>query len=98
MAIKTQSLKKNYKTIISITLLAFLLWFMVKMNRNYEYILDIPVKFMNLDEDKTFKSLPNDRIHVEFTGKGIDLLRLNFYNLYYQIDLSDSPLQIELAN
>ncbi len=54
---KRQDLKNNYKTIIGVTLLAFLLWFMVKMNNTYEYDLKVPIRFVNVDEDKAKKLL-----------------------------------------
>jgi YbbR domain-containing protein len=91
MQIRKPQIRKNYKPMIGMFVLAFLLWFMVKMNRVYEYSKEIPIQFANLDPDKIFmKPLDEDAV-VEFTGKGIDLLRLNFYDVNYRIDLSGAP-------
>jgi YbbR domain-containing protein len=89
------SIRKNYRAIFGTLLLAFLLWFMVKMNKHYEYNINIPVIFENLDQDKIFKYSYKDEVNVEFLGKGMDLLRLNFYHVYYRIDLSGAPRYLE---
>lgn len=93
---KMQNLKKNYKTIIGVSLLAFLLWFIVKINKSYDYALDIPIRYTNLDSDRVFKHPRSGSVRIEFTGKGKDLLRLPFYDMYYQIDLSGAPRHLEL--
>jgi YbbR domain-containing protein len=96
MNLKTSSFRKNYKSIIGVVLLAFLLWFMVKMNRVYEYAMNIPIRFVNLDENKIFRQPQVKTVRVEFIGKGKDLIRLHFYKAYYEIDLSGSPLHFEM--
>ncbi|RQW01127.1 MAG: hypothetical protein EH225_09825, partial [Calditrichaeota bacterium] len=88
MTQKLTILRKNYRSILGVSLLAFLLWFMVKMNKVYEYSLDIPIEYENLEQDRIFKYPQKDNIHVEFVGKGVDLLRLHFYHVSYTIDLS----------
>jgi len=92
--------RKNYKSIIGVLLLAFILWFMVKMNKVYEYSIDIPIEFENLDQDKIFKYPYDTEAHVEFLGKGLDLLRLPYFDVFYQIDLAGSPniLEFELVH
>lgn len=96
MLINTENFKKNYKTIIGVTLLAFLLWFMVKMDKVYEYTIDIPIQYVNLDTSRVFKRPQSANVRVEFTGKGKDMLRLPFYHIRYEIDLSDAPYHTEL--
>jgi hypothetical protein len=87
--------KKNYKSILGVTFLAFLLWFMVKLNRTYEYIKDVPIHYTNLDTNLVFKYPQDNKIKVQFAGRGRDLLRLPFFNLSYQVDLSDTPSILE---
>lgn len=89
--VRVSTMKKNYGTMISTLLLAFLLWFMVKMNKHYEYHFEIPIVLENLDQDKILKYPYNKKVSVEFLGKGIDLLRLKFYHVFYRIDLSGAP-------
>jgi len=95
MKIKLPDFRKNYKAILGVMLLAFLLWFMVKMNRTYEYSIDVPIEFANLDQDKIFKYRSDQTARVEFLGKGMDLLRLRFFKIYYQVDLSGAPRYVE---
>jgi YbbR domain-containing protein len=85
---KISSLRKNYRSILGVTFLAFVLWFMVKMNKVYEYAMDVPIHYSNLDQDKIFKYPHRNFVHVDFVGKGLDLLRLRFYKVSYMIDLS----------
>ncbi len=85
---KLSSLRQNYRSILGVTFLAFILWFMVKMNKVYEYAMDIPIQYSNLDQDKIYKYPHRNSVHVEFIGKGLDLLRLRFYKVSYMIDLS----------
>lgn len=95
MKLRPQKIKGNYKSIIGVVTLAFLLWFMVKMNKVYEHTIEIPIEFVNLESDKIFKVFHKEKVHVDFTGKGIDLFRLYFYNIFYQIDLTGVPLHFE---
>jgi len=95
MKLTLPDFRKNYKSIIGVILLAFILWFMVKMNKVYEYSIDVPIEFVNLDQDKIFKYPYSTQAHVEFLGKGLDLLRLKYFNVFYQIDLAGSPDYLE---
>ncbi len=92
-------IKKNYKTMIGVVLLAFLLWFMVKMNSTYEHEYNVPIRYVNLDEDRIFQQKQSATARVEFVGKGKDLLRLSFYDISYEIDLSGvrSKTQLDLS-
>ncbi len=93
---KLTKLRKDYRSIAGVTLLAFILWFMVKMNKVYEYDLDIPIEYENLAQDRIFKYPSRDYVHLEFVGKGLDLLRLHFYHVNYTIDLSGITHYTEL--
>lgn len=88
---QAKNIKKNYKSIIGVTLLAFLLWFMVKMSRTYEYTYELPIRFSNLDTTRTFKFTRQKSVKVVLVGKGIDLLRAYFIDIYYQVNLSGVP-------
>lgn len=95
MKLKISNIRKNYKAVLGVTLLAFLLWFMVKMNRVYEYSIDVPIEFANLDQDMIFKYPYAHSAHVEFLGKGMDLVRLRYFKINYRIDLSGAPKILE---
>ncbi|MFZ0389318.1 MAG: CdaR family protein, partial [Calditrichia bacterium] len=87
---------KNYKTILGVGLLSFFLWFIVKTSKTYEYQMDIPIRYTNLDSERIFKHPQSSNARVEFVGKGKDLLRLHFYDVGYQIDLSGVPDNMRL--
>jgi YbbR domain-containing protein len=89
-------IKRDYKSIFGVSFLAFLLWFMVKLNRSYEYTINVPIRYSNLDTNLVFKYPQTKEIRVQFAGKGRDLLKLPFYNLEYQIDLSNTDIIFEL--
>lgn len=79
---------KNYKAHIAIFVLAFIFWFMVKMNKPYDYTVAIPLHVINNNSETWLKYPAPEDVRVEFSGRGIDLLRLGFYNTAYEIDLS----------
>ena len=86
---KTATSQKSYKAHAGVLLLALVFWFMVKMSKDYDYTLEIPLKVTITNEEVCLKYPPPDDIVVEFTGRGIDLLQLNFYQPAYEIDLSE---------
>lgn len=86
---KTATAKKSYKAHAGVLLLAVVFWFMVKMSKDYDYTLEIPLKVTITNEEVCLKYPPPEDIMVEFTGRGIDLLQLNFYQPAYEIDLSE---------
>ena len=95
MKLNLPNVRKNYKAFSGVFLLAFLLWFMVKMNKQYEYSIDVPIEFVNIDQDMTFKYPYAESAHVEFLGKGMDLIRLRYFKINYRIDLSGAPKILE---
>jgi YbbR domain-containing protein len=88
--------KKSYKVPVIIFVLAFLFWFMVKMSKDYDYTLEIPLEVINNNEEICLKYPAPQKVRVEFTGRGIELLQLNFYDPYYYVDLSAEKHSFEL--
>lgn len=85
----TQRLKHNYKIKAAIFALAFLFWLIVKMIKVYDYTLDIPLRVTINNEDICLKHPAPEKVRVEFSGRGVDLLQLNLYRPYYEVDLSE---------
>jgi len=81
--------KRNIRAVVAVWFLSVLLWFMVKMSKRYDYVMDIPLRVSHLSEKLCLKYPIPQTIRVELTGRGEDLLRLNFYPIFYQVDLSD---------
>ncbi len=88
--------QKSYKVQVSIFFLALFFWFMVKMGKDYDYTTNIPLSITINNENSWLKYPPPNFARVEFSGRGIDLLRLNFYNPVYEIDLSAGREQMVL--
>ena len=93
---KTVPGKKNYKVPAIIFSLAFLFWFMVKMSKEYDYTREIPLEVINNNEEICLKYPAPEQVRVEFNGRGIELLQLNFYDPYYYVDLSAEKHSFEL--
>ncbi|GAB4335035.1 MAG: hypothetical protein Kow0037_14260 [Calditrichia bacterium] len=94
--LQTGQIKKDYKAIIGIVLVAIVLWFWVKMGRFYQYTVEVPIEYVNMPQGKIFKYPPVPKAEVEITGKGMELLRLPFSELIFEIDLADAPLHYRL--
>lgn len=81
--------KKDYKAIIIVITMAFFLWLVVRMNKTYDHAYDIPLRVINNNPNKCLKYKVPDIVRVEFVGRGIDLMRLQFYDIVYEVDISD---------
>ncbi len=93
---------KNYKVKIALFLMAVFLWFFVVTSRNYNQILKVPVKLVNLKEGKVFLKPPERIAQVRFYGKGTSLLLLSLFgDAHFTLDLStinyyyDFPLRLD---
>ncbi len=81
--------KKNFRVKLIIFIIALLFWALVKMNQVYDYTLDIPLRVIINNPEICLKYSTPKKVRVEFTGKGLNLLRLNFNTPTYDVDLSD---------
>ena len=80
---------REYKTIIIIVAFAFFLWLVVRMNKIYDHAYNIPLKVINNNPVKCLKYPVPNMVRVEFVGRGVDLMRLQFYDIVYEVDISD---------
>jgi YbbR domain-containing protein len=81
--------KTDYKTLIIVISLAFFLWLVVRLNRVYDHAYNIPLKVINNNPQKCLKYSVPELVRVEFTARGVDLIRLNFREIFYEVDISD---------
>jgi len=79
----------NYRVLILITALAIAFWLVVKLSNHFDHTVDIPLNITMNNQDYILKYPAPDKIRVKFNGRGLDLMRLNFYSPVYDIDLSD---------
>lgn len=80
---------KDYKTIIIIVAFAFFLWLVVRMNKTYDHAYNIPLRVVNNNPVKVLMYPVPNSVRVEFVGRGVDLMRLQFYDIVYEVDISD---------
>jgi YbbR domain-containing protein len=72
--IKRQLFNKKVITFFICLLLASLLWLVNAINRDYQYTLKIPVKFLNLPSDKIVIGEIPDKLEVTIKTSGLKLL------------------------
>lgn len=85
----SQELKRTYKVKAAILALALIFWLIVKMIKVYDYTLEIPLRITINNEAVCLKHPAPEKVRVEFSGRGVDLLQLNIYHPYYEVDLSE---------
>jgi YbbR domain-containing protein len=91
-------LRKNFKAIIASILLASSLWLLVKTENRYSYTIRVPVRITRLAEGKTIANPIPTKVSIEVEGKGRSLLALYFYDVGFNLELTDvkSERRIEL--
>lgn len=92
----SKSPAKDYRAMLIVTALAFFLWLVVRMNKTYDHAYDIPLKVINNNPSKCLKYPVPNMVRVEFVGRGIDLVRLQFYDIVYEVDISDVKERIPI--
>jgi YbbR domain-containing protein len=92
------SLRKNFKSIIVSVLLAILLWLLVTTENRYNHRITVPIRITRLPAGKTIATRIPRKATIEVEGKGRSLIAVNFYNIGFNLDLSDvkSERKIEL--
>lgn len=82
-------LGRKQRLIILAIVLSMILWLHQKLLR--QQTLEIPVKVdvTHIPDNLVPLNSPPDNILFRVTGRGLDLLMLNFYNHYLEIDASD---------
>lgn len=85
----TKRPSKDYRTMVIVVIMAFFLWLVVRMNKTYDHAYDIPLQIINNNPNKILKYPVTKKVRVEFLGRGVDLMRLQFYDIVYVVDISD---------
>lgn len=80
----------NIKAFSICMVIAFLLWFIQSMSREYTTDIVLPIEYANLPSDKTFSTEPVNSLQLKVTGYGWDLwvYKMKFNKPSYIIDLS----------
>lgn len=85
---KKQIGQRKWKIYLAIVIGATIFWFLAKINKKYDHIVDIPLKIILNNPDFTLKHPPPETVRVNIVGRGFDILRLPFYEPTFDIDLS----------
>lgn len=85
---KTKPGKKRYKEFAVVFAIAFVFWLTIKMTKEYDYTLEIPLDVINNNDEICLKYPAPEMVRVEFTGRGVDLFQLGFSHPKYEVDIS----------
>ena len=89
MNIKTAILN-NLKYKIIVVVLAILVWFFVKTEDNYRYSFNIPLRLINLGQERIVLNEIPDYVETTFWGKGRTLFSLLLRrDVIYNLDVAD---------
>ncbi len=82
-------LRENFQVKLGLFILAILLWFLVVIERTYEYAFDIPIELEGVKKSRVVMNPVPDMARVIFQARGRELLQMQFFtNPYLRIDLS----------
>ena len=73
-------IKENYRSFGASFLLALILWFAIATDKEYTYIIDVPLEIETLGENLVLKELPPKTVKLKVKGNGRSLIGLNFIN------------------
>lgn len=89
---------KNTPIWIFTLFLSLFLWLTVKLQKKYQTDIAVPLKVVNLPENKTLKYRLSKNLHISIIGNGIDLLRLGLYDTEILLDCQDLPDSMVFTN
>lgn len=56
--------------------LSVFLWFLIKLsNEGYSAMVELPVRYQNLGETRTFGTLPQSKVQLQITAQGFNILK-----------------------
>ena len=90
---KTNKLKLNKKLIIFAVFfgIATFIWFLWNLEKQYVTVISNPIEISDLPENRVLVSDVPDKIEMEVTGRGFDILKHNW-------DINKTPLKLSLKS
>lgn len=72
---------ENRKTVIFLVCLGIssVMWLLIKLSKEYELIVNIPVRFSNFPNDKILINYPDSTISIKVTDNGFDLIGTSIF-------------------
>ncbi len=89
MKIMSIGIVRNLKIKLAVVAMASLLWFFVKMEDNYRFAFNVPIRITNLGSNRVIGSEIPNKVKITCWGKGRSLLTLMFRkDIFYNLDVS----------
>ena len=92
---------KNIKVKLACVLIALGVWLFVVLRGNFDYVMDIPLKPVNVKSGRTIASEIPEKIKIRLNGRGNSLLSLWLFganNINLALDLSSISSYYEFAS
>lgn len=87
---------KNRKTTVFLICLgiAAFFWFLIKLSKEYEMVVNLPVEYANFPKDKILISKPDSMLLLKVSGNGFDLISYSLFGTskVLEIDVADLKL------
>lgn len=73
---------------LSVLIIVLIIWFNQNLFKDHRTQLPLPVRFVNLPEERVITGIEPDELELIVEGKGIDILRFGRTDYYLKIDVS----------
>ncbi len=80
--------KINFRVFAVILVITACVSVMLKLNKDFNFRVDVPLKFENLPKDKILKSYTTEKVKVSGIATGYAYFKYKFYDQAYTIDLA----------
>lgn len=85
--------KNNLSVFLTCILLATLFWFLNAFTKNYDKVVNVPVRYVKLPKNKAILNELPDNINIELSANGFYLLTNNLFKTVDTIDISGELIQ-----
>jgi len=92
---------KNKKTAIFLACLGIsaFFWLLIKLSKEYEITVKLPVKYSNYPEDKLLLNKPDSILLLKFTDNGFDLIPYSLFGPFTKLNIDVQKLYFrQLSN
>lgn len=85
---------KNKKTAIFLVCLgiSIFFWLLIKLSKEYEITVKLPVKYSNFPEDKLLLNKPDSVLLLKFTDNGFDLIPYSLFGSFTKLNIDVQKL------
>ena len=84
---------KNTAIYLACVAIASVMWLLIKLSKEYEIIVKIPILIENLPKDKILINKPDSLINVQIADNGFDLIRPSIFGISKPIIIHPNKLR-----